>query len=164
MLIHRKYYRVMLVIFIYIFILILLFLCSGCSCPGSQNLVSPRFYTAIDFMKYDASEHCILSKATEYTSENPYERNMIINEKDEFLFTMKNGSMNYFKLKHHASYEEMRSRYWTYMKYFKKYSSTYYKHKGRPSFTGDYLKWNFSVQLTSMNLQVTARVRELSIR
>ena len=139
-------------VIIAIIIAVLVTCCS--SCPGSQNLVFPRFYEVTDFIKYDASEHCILSKMDNYTIDNSGHFVAVLNGTDSFLFTMKDGSMDFFKLNHHANYEDLRSLYWKYLKFFERYSQEYFKYYGRAVFKGKYLKWKYTVNLSASSLQV----------
>ena len=145
----------LMIVSIVIIISLLVTCCS--SCPGSQNLVFPRFYEATDFMKYDAGEHCILSKMDSYTRDYAGTFVAVMNGKDSFLFTMKNDTMNYFRLNHHASHEDLRSLYWKYMKFFKTNSQEYYQYSGQALFIGNYLKWEYTVSLSASSLQVVCK-------
>ena len=150
----------LMLVSIVIIISLLVTCCS--SCPGSQNLVFPRFYEVTDFMKYDASERCILSKMDSYTRDKHGYFVAVLNGKDSFLFNMKNNSMVYFRLNHHGNSEDLRTLYWKYLRFFEKYSQEYYKYDGQALFKGNYLKWEYTVNLSSSSLQIVCKRSQAS--
>ncbi len=140
-----------------LFLIIVLFVFEGCStCPGSQNFVSPRFYRAIDFMKYPyAGEFCILSKTWDGNKSQGVWSTRI-NEKDFFMFRVSDYELMYFKLTHVAvDYEDIRWQFNRYMSYFKRHGTLYRHAKKRANFTCEYLNWSVHVNLSGRYLRIT---------
>lgn len=145
---------------IYLILLVIaLLILEGCStCPGSQNLVTPRDYRAIDLMKYpNAGESCILSKTWDAKKSRGLWHTRI-NEDDFLIFGMSDyaDELIYLKFTHIGKdFEDIRWQYNAYKSFFKE-QGMYYRHlKGLPSFTCEYLEWTVSVDLRGNLLIIT---------
>lgn len=142
--------------FLIVIFLILLYILVGCStCPGAANLTYPRFYPAHELMKYEQCEECILSKM------NSYEPSIggytgWINETDELVIELDaENCMDYFRLNHHASGEELQKQFGTYIQFFRLWGADY-KYISRTNFKCVYLIWDVNVSWNPESVQVVA--------
>ncbi len=143
----------------FIALMFALFILEGCStCPGSQNPVVIRYYTALDILNYpDASQSCILSKTYNATRTLGVWSGKI-NYSDYIDFDMSGENrLTYLRYTHGARYEILRSLYNNYMTFFKKYGNHYKHTSDNPSFTCNYLVWSVRVDLRGEVLRIIAR-------
>lgn len=135
-----------------LFIFVALLLCSCATCPGAKNLAYPQFYKAQDLMKYELGEKCMISK-TDSSSFNGQEWVGIINQVDDIIFTFKDEELNYFRLVHHNTYEELYQRFGKYIQFFKTYGMNY-KYTSGFNFKCDYLNWSVACNWSSGDLSI----------
>jgi len=147
-------------LYLLVLIIAFLFMITACgTCPGTQNLVTPREYTAIDFLDYpDAGFTCILSKLNNFDRQRRDLWTGNLNQQDYITFSVSDSDqLVYFKLTHVATnFEHIRTQYARYMRFFRD-NGFYYQHtKGLPSFKCEYMGWTLSVDLRSEYLYITA--------
>jgi hypothetical protein len=106
-------------------------------------------------MKYEQCEDCILSKMTSYEP-TPFGFKGWINETDELVIELdEKACMDYFRLEHHASGEELQKQFGTYIQYFRLWGANY-KYISRTNFSCVYLIWDVNVSWYSGSVQVVA--------
>jgi len=131
---------------------IVFILCSCATCPGAKNLSYPQFYKAQDLMKYELSEKCMISK-TDSARFNGYDWIGTINQTDDIIFTFKDEQLNYFRLVHHNTYEELYQRFGKYIQFFDTYGMNY-KYIRPFTFKCDYLGWSVTCYWRSEDLTI----------
>jgi len=83
-----------------------------------------------------------------------------INQTDELVVELdQNSCMNYFRLNHHASGEELREQYGRYIQYFRLHGANY-KYISQNNFSCVYLVWDVNVNWDSESVKVVAHKTE----
>jgi hypothetical protein len=131
---------------------ILILWTSCATCPGAQNLAYPRYYKAQDLMKYTLSQDCMISK-TDSCKQVGSEWRGTINSTDEIIFLIKNDELIYFRMNHHADYEEMREIFGKYISFFELYGMNFRYIQGF-TFTCVYLTWDVQCNLNPGSVQI----------
>jgi len=132
---------------------LLTFLVSCGTCPGSKNLVYPKYYTAIDFMKYNTTVSCMNSKMTSAWKTRPDSWEAYVNDRDFITYTFQDDYLTFFCLDHKQDYEHMRTRFNQYMSFFKK-NGNKFEYSGGNTFSANYLSWKVRVHLSTSSVQV----------
>lgn len=127
--------------------------CGTCNCPGNPNLVYPRYYSAVDFMKYNTTVECMNSKMTSAWKVRPHTWNAFVNDRDFITYTYDSEYLVFFCLDHHDNYEDMRTQFNRYMSFFKNHGHGF-KYSGGNTFSATYLTWKVRVHLSSNSVQV----------
>jgi len=124
----------------------------SCGCPGANNLAYPRFYKAQDLMKYELDVSCMLAK-TDSSKEALHEWVGVINGDDDIIFSFEDEELNYFRLMHHDTYENLYQLFGKYIRFFKLYGVNY-KYTAGHNFNCTYLTWEVACNWRSETLQV----------
>jgi len=139
-------YFVMLVIFTSI-------LFNGC-CPGAPSLLFKKYYSAEDFMKYECSVECLLSKLDSY-EENQFGYSGVLNSDESIVLEIQDDTLRYFNLSQYGDNEQLGQIF----NYYRIRASNMEEFKYLGSFTFEYrfLKWKTYVVLTPEKVSTMSR-------
>lgn len=132
---------------------VLIYVANSC-CPGSPSLLFKEYYSAEDFMKYECSVECLLSKLDSY-EENQFGYSGILNDNENIILEMQNDTLRYFNLSQYGDNEQLGQIFNYYL--LRARGTAEFKYLGSFAFEYRFLNWKTYVVLTPEKVSTMAR-------